>query len=118
SCQALCRELHARLPRELRDIVYERVIGTSRATVDGHLLERLRSYSSPQYWELYSFEACFWNEDFFGPDVHRELIESWYGVTKFDFKENFDLIPELLVCQRPELGINPKALISEVKVEV
>jgi hypothetical protein len=117
-CQQACHGLFASsLPRELRDMVYELIIGDSDVIITGAFLKKLHPLASPMVFEDYTFDPWCWSEDFMGREVLEEYIERWYAVTQFTINE-FCLIPELLKNPRPTLSIDPKALVSKVQVRL
>jgi hypothetical protein len=117
ACQRECRKFFAGpLPRELRDMVYEWIIGDSNVNLNSVLINQLRSNSSPTRWEDYTFDPWCWSEDFMGPDFLGEYLERWFAVTEFTINMNLNMIPDLIKCPRPTLSIDPAALISRVVV--
>ena len=117
ACQLACRKFFASpLPREIRDMVYEAIIGDSEVNLDTDLIKHIRSPSSPVNWEDYTFDPWCWSEDFMGPQVLEEYLERWFAVTKFTIKMELNLIPELIKCPRPTLNIDPAALISRIVI--
>jgi hypothetical protein len=118
ACQQACQVLIASsLPRELRDMVYEWIVGDSNVIVTGAFLKNLRPLASPMVFEDYTFDPWCWSEDFMGRDFLGEYVERWYAVTQFTINE-FCLVPELLKTPRPTLSIDPSALISKVEVKL
>lgn len=117
ACQLACRKFFASpLPREVRDMVYELIIGDSEVELDYVLLKHLRSHSSPVNWEPYTFDPWCWSEEFMGPHVLEEYLERWFAVTEFTIKMSLNLIPDLVKCPRPTLNIDPGALISKIVI--
>jgi hypothetical protein len=118
ACQLACRKFFAGpLPREVRDMVYESIIGDSEVTLDSDLIKHIRSHSSPVNWEDYTMDPWCWSEEFMGPQVLGEYLERWFAVTEFTIKmEELNLIPDLVKCPRPTLNIDPGALISSIVI--
>jgi hypothetical protein len=118
ACQQACRVLVAsQLPRELRDMVYEWIVGDSNVIVTGAFLKRLFPLASPMVFEDYTFDPWCWSEDFMGREFLGEYVERWYAVTQFTINE-FCLVPELLKSPRSTLSIDPSALVSKVEVRL
>ena len=88
---ALCTKLYGTLPRELRDMVYDYVLGAARDEVVSRKYsvtwEGTRTVfdemSHPQQclWELRTTEPgdfFWWRDDHMGAQVALEVVERWY----------------------------------------
>jgi hypothetical protein len=95
---ALCQKMQQKLPRELRDIVYEQLLETRIWPVDGKTLEELkiRSYTpmhgsvvvqTQPYIPMHAFSKMRYlaDKDCVGIATKQELAESYYRLTTFVF---------------------------------
>lgn len=82
-CRPLCVYIIVKLPRELRDLVYEHL--------NKHDDVYIREATNPRnYWPYYSPRAGksqtmlppnyphYWNPEYIGHDMKPELVESWF----------------------------------------
>lgn len=60
----------------------------------------------------------YWNPEYVGQDVVRELADGFYSNSFFDFGDNFHLIDRLLKEDIWHLGLNPGSRISNVRIRL
>lgn len=114
-CRRLCDGILNGLPREIRDLVYDHV----------HAHDTI--YVGPEYMRG-TIEPCesdrgahYWNLEYVGESMKRELVESWYRNTLFYFydkKNNAQVAKDFLVTDRWGLGIQPRNFIRNVRFEL
>ncbi|KAF2791424.1 hypothetical protein K505DRAFT_376773 [Melanomma pulvis-pyrius CBS 109.77] len=120
SCRGLCQKLHATLPQELRDKVYEQVLGMANIQVsekNGRGIVRDRvpcGVGIPDYLSL----LHYWDPAWVGLNFLKELARDWYRVTTFDFNYRTNLIPRFLDENIWGQGLRPRELVSKVKIHV
>jgi hypothetical protein len=86
-CRSLCEKMSDKLPRELRNMVYESLIMENNATLYDGLNEKVKlanGYSAIQH--------CF-DTDFTGSTMHKDVIEELnHRKVRFDFRHSHALI--------------------------
>ena len=140
-CRAIAIKLLAKLPRELRDMVYShllpgdlhlsRVMSETFHVTLGHLIYNEEPDEEDTRHRVY-FPACarsaagdtlcpeyFWRDKVVGVQVAHELIETFYRTTKFSFSNAYGcrridgtFLPDLLQTDRFAAGFEPRQLIS------
>lgn len=115
SCRVLCAAMYNELPREIRDIIYTYV----------HVQNTI--YVGPEYLHANKRpatadpDAHYWNADYLGSEIQREIVENWYRTTLFYFYDkshNAEVIQQFLVTDQWGLGIRPHDFICRVKFEL
>jgi hypothetical protein len=100
-CRPLCEAMQQYLPRELRDIVYENVVGPAEWHKNNHAVPLLES-GSPAVPEMaltgsmQNFWCILEYQDFIGGKTRQELAECWYKTCTFDFTADVHLIEAFL----------------------
>ena len=116
--------LLAKLPRELRDLVYGHLSTYSQEYIDS---DYFRSTMDPvtkcysfdrERWKTNHFPEHFWSTDFVGSDFLRELSENYYRASTFVFGDGQGLISKFLNTDQLGLGILPKELVSKIEVNL
>lgn len=129
SCLELSKNIQKTFPREVRDIIYGYITG--RELVKVSRSSKKTSKNSPRLsffsttlkknTNTRDSERCddhWWNEDFVGTDMIRELVEHFYRSCCFLFGEDFGIIPCLRVVDQWGMGVLPVSFISNVEVTV
>ncbi|KAF2250163.1 hypothetical protein BU26DRAFT_604391 [Trematosphaeria pertusa] len=106
SCRALCEQMWATLPRELRDAVYEDIVGPSLIHKPAFWRRKMRTLGRDAHW---------WNGEYVGNEVLRELAETWYRTQRFRFSLP-EAIPKYLDTDEFGLGIDPTEFIAHVEL--
>jgi hypothetical protein len=121
--------LHEKLPRELRDMVYNDIANPARShyfdgfcdpilengTWSAGMLRKLKH--NGEYRTRIEFP--WWSSDYMGENVSRELCEWWYSTQKFQFNgSNGSDIPELFREDVFSKDLNPGALVRHIHLEV
>lgn len=115
SCRSLCDRIYYDLPREMRDNIY------------GFLHGHETIYVGPEYFGQTKQpcetdrDAHYWDLEFVGEDIQREIIESWYRTTLFYFYDkhhNHEVITRFLDTDRWQLGIKPRHFICKTRFEL
>jgi hypothetical protein len=151
-CQTLGRAMQDMLPRELRDMVYEHLTGSEvklflkeSASSSGTSVHDVQPpHKTGKYFitnpRTRHDPLCpehFWRDAALGPDLARELMESWYRTTTFKIEPSwyrtttFKIEPHhpkgkssptimdcLLSTDRFQDGLQLQLLISRVKEDV
>jgi hypothetical protein len=127
SCRILCQKIQDALPPELRHMIYSYLHDTTTVAVnDWPSFRDKRSLAVPTpYFTRYPGSrhdglACahYWNTEYVGEEVVRELAKKFYANTCFDFRTNFHLIPRVLKEDRWNLGLIPGSRICHVKMDL
>ncbi|KAF2849508.1 hypothetical protein T440DRAFT_499712 [Plenodomus tracheiphilus IPT5] len=115
SCHSLCDRVYFDLPREIRDNIYSFL--HSHDTI----------YVGPEYFGQ-TKQPCesdrgahYWDVEFVGEEIQRELIESWYRTTLFYFydrRHNTEVVAQFLDTDRWNLGIKPRYFICKTRFEL
>jgi hypothetical protein len=114
-CLHFCKKLLSKLPRELRDIVYEYVV-TPDYIYAGQLY--LSNVGQPCENDP---GAHWWDADFVGQSMQIEFVQTWYRVSLFYFWErakNADVIDRFMKLDRWGLGLQPYEWISNVRFDL
>jgi len=114
-CLHLCKKVLVKLPRELRDLVYEYIVTPDYI------------YAGPQYLtntgspcEIDQY-AHFWNPQYVGEIMRIELAQMWYRLSLFYFwdrKRNLEVIERFMTYDRWGLGLKPYEHIARVRFDV
>ncbi|CBX96270.1 hypothetical protein LEMA_P111890.1 [Plenodomus lingam JN3] len=115
SSRLLCSCIYYDLPREVRDMIY------------GFLHAHETIYVGPEYFDQTKQpcetdrDAHYWDVDYVGADVQREIVESWYRTTLFYFYDkhnNIEVVTKFLNTDRWQLGIKPRHFIRKARFEL
>jgi hypothetical protein len=114
-CRKLCADVCKRLPREVRDMIYDFI----------HPYETI--YVGPEYFQKTTPpcetdpDAFYWDADYVGDLMQGQIVESWYRSTCFYFYDkarNAQVIEQFLVTDRWGLSLKPRDLICRVRLEL
>ncbi|KAI8931795.1 hypothetical protein NX059_011432 [Plenodomus lindquistii] len=111
SCRLLCDRVCS-LPRELRDSIYAFVHPHETVPVASDYLD---PSAQPRGIDGTSH---YWDKNYVGEQVQREMVESWYRTTLFHFKYGSHYTMRFFNFDRWQLGINPRNYVRKVKFEV
>lgn len=114
-CQHFCKKLLAKLPRELRDMVYEYVVAPDYIYVCQLYLNKI-----DQPCEI-DRGAHWWDANFVGHSMQIELVQTWYRVSLFYFWErakNVEVINRFMTFDRWGLGLQPYQWMSRVRFDL
>ncbi|KAF2867516.1 hypothetical protein BDV95DRAFT_181631 [Massariosphaeria phaeospora] len=121
--QAFCREVHARLPREVRDMIYEYIMSSHVVFVSADYFgPGIEETAIDEELEYPTSETEWWNTAIncrhaavgsLGDVVLCELIETWYRTTLFYFDDSIKL-EWLLQDDRFGLDLDPSALVTRL----
>jgi hypothetical protein len=121
-CLAICDALHTSLPLELREMVYAYALGGvfEHYTVHPTSPDWMCSVEFPCF-RKHTCEkgACglhFWNAKYMGTDVRREMIESWYRTSVFEFATPMPDLPCFLLSDTWNIGQHAYSLITHVRL--
>jgi len=129
SCLELSKNIQKTFPREVRDIIYGYITGSEPVKVSRNSTKtskdspRLAFFSTTfrKNMNTCDSEHCddhWWNEDFVGTDMIRELVEHFYRSSCFRVGDDFEIIPYLRVEDRWGVGVLPVSFISNVEVTI
>lgn len=131
-CLDLCNQLHCKLPRELRDMIYEWVIDSHKdevAVMKADLSDY--DFNTPSRHDGITYYICesrcgseqrffpWWQDAYVGKDVVAEISERWYATRIFDFDIEYPDVLRTFFATKPfGTGIDPAALIQHVKLGI
>lgn len=126
SCRNLCSRMTFRLPRELRDAVYQIILDPPTVHIHQRDYIIIRGqYFSTRYFPNsgspvsdYLGRQYYWNVEYVGPRMQKELAETWYRTATFGLGFDRYLLEEFLTKDRWGLGIVPKQLITSLVADV
>lgn len=114
-CKQLCATILETLPRELRDMIYDNL----------HAHDTI--YVGPEYMRK-SVQPCetdrgahYWDAEYVGQEMQRELVESWYRTTLFYFYDkanNAEVVTQFLDTDRWALDVKPRSVICRVRFDL
>lgn len=113
TCHDLCAKLRSTLPRELRERVYSHLTGTPWVHVSKSFCNSQFSPDTPASLR----HQQDWNTPFVSQEVKKEIAETWYSKTVFEFTDLF-LINVFFHEDRLGLGLAPRGLVSNVQVSI
>jgi hypothetical protein len=123
SCRQLCDEVYSRFPREVRDMIYGYVNTTADMRIDlnagwGGKYSYFESVSEAQWHDSIKDPQHWWETDFVGENLRRELSEYYYRSNCFLFSDKFELLPRFRVTDQWKLGFVPADVIANVGVSI
>jgi hypothetical protein len=120
-CRPLCEGMQRYLPRELRDMVYEHVVGpTSRHNNNHKVYVQSPKNSGTRevfvltrmYHSVFDVEQL----DHMGHKTWQELVEHWYTTCTFDFGTNIHLIEAFLKGDVADSGLHALDLVHQLAI--
>ena len=123
-CLPICTTVCDKLPRELRDMIYQYIIGESIVKIDKEVLASFLFCFEVGVTPM--FPAGFtnrtniayehlWDQDYSGKLFYSELIEAWYRNTTFSLVE-CRLVPYFLNNSRFGYGVQPREWVRKIKI--
>ncbi len=122
----ICDAIQDKLPRELRDSVYEYLvqpnlgIGSQKfILIEGGRTSRYPIVSSLSHCHdaIWSDAPCFWDPKCTGNTFFLELAEQKLRTTTFHFENRLDLFSRLMMCKN-RLGLEFAHLITHVHITI
>jgi hypothetical protein len=132
-CYPLCTYLHAKLPRELRDIVYIQLLDSLRDSRTVHVTQYSAGCSAltldpmskdptfcaqPHNCRSGICSTHFLNEWYVGGDVRSEIAEMWLRSTEFYFDEGWSSLGDLLYLKSWGLHSVRGDYISKIEIRI
>jgi hypothetical protein len=138
-CLQICTYMHERLPRELRDMVYEYTMDTvaldqEDRTVFVQTLEDFEDAPDPEaliskhekdgmvmtyaHGPSYGAQQHIWDESFVGSEVRQEVVQEWFRKSTFDFGPNIDLIDRFLSSDMFGAGCEAVRITRNIEVAI
>ena len=123
-CLPICTMVCDKLPRELRDMIYQYIIGESIVRIDKAVLASFLFCSEigvkpmlPAGFTNRTTIACehLWDHDYSGKLFYSELFEAWYRNTTFSFVE-CRLVPYFLNNSRFGYGVKPREWVRKIRI--
>ncbi|KAF2825270.1 hypothetical protein CC86DRAFT_41115 [Ophiobolus disseminans] len=114
-CQHFCKKVLAKLPRELRELVYEHVVTPDYI------------YAGPQYLTRTGTpceadrDAHYWDPEYVGEVMRVDLVQTWYRVSLFYFwdrPKNVEVIEHFMTHDRWGLGLKPYEHVARVRFDL
>lgn len=111
-----------KLPREIRDMIYQHLSTRSaehierehfRTTLDP--VTRLYSYDHAR-WKASHFPEHFWDAEYVGDAMLREVVENYYRTSTFIFGDDAGVMKRFLEADEMGLEILPRDLVSNIEV--
>lgn len=123
-CRAFCDEIQAKLPRELRYMVWEYVLGNPHHSIKDEFHPPQMSFREmgprgPSWVEeirTRSFWHCF-EETFVGMETLYEIVETWYRVAVFKICR-LALLPQFLRADNWCCGLAVRDSIRNVQLVI
>lgn len=107
SCLHLCSRVYERLPRELRDMVYQNLLLTTARNVP----------ASPACEPIYSSpREHFWRVEYVGKVTIAELLEIWYRSTRLHLGLDIGFLERFLSERVDYLDVPRNQLVSKISV--
>ncbi|KAF2117131.1 hypothetical protein BDV96DRAFT_644564 [Lophiotrema nucula] len=122
-----CDKVHARLPRELRDMVYEYLVLPGLFDVLGHWRDPSRSITlpGPELWfervdgeGVRQPEVARLSVDMIGVEMRTEIAETWYRASTFRFAVHLELVRKFLDTDHWNAELNPYSLVKKVLLSI
>ncbi|KAF1829854.1 hypothetical protein BDW02DRAFT_651048 [Decorospora gaudefroyi] len=124
-CLEFCRKVHQTFPREIRDVIYSYITGCQYVAIRSELKawNHYNYFSSSHEAQLQHAsesvdEDHWWNKDFVGAEMRREIGENYYRISCFEFGDEFENIPRFRVTDQWKLGFLPVDFVQKVEVSV
>lgn len=122
SCRELCEAVYDTFAREVRDIIYGHLNDQSKARItsgpdswsgQGSYFVSTSEADFRQYQDRDSNPSRkhWWDVEFVGAYMRRELSEHYYRSVRFLFDTNFGLLPKFRVTDQWKLGFCPADIV-------
>lgn len=124
ACRVICKAISARLPREVRDMIYDHLMDSDKEIYiqrrcEIHLPQCLGSPVPRRLWEprAPSTRLPPWaRENYMGKAVAFEIVEHWHGTRSFCiFEHETSLLRNFLTHDLYETGIAPGDVIQHIR---
>jgi hypothetical protein len=120
-CRPLCEGMQRYLPRELRDMVYEHLVGPASQHNNNHKVYVQSSKNSStregfMLTRMYHFVFDVGQLDHMGHKTWQELVEHWYTTCTFDFGTNIHLIEAFLKGDVADSGFHALDLVHQLAI--
>ncbi|USP79571.1 uncharacterized protein yc1106_06845 [Curvularia clavata] len=123
-CLELSNCIVRKLPREVRDMIYQYISTRDsesierehfRTTLDP--LTRLYSYDFER-WKKQHFPEHYWNPEYVSKPLYAELVENYYRTSTFVFSDDAGVMKRFLTTDEMRLGLLPRNLVAKVEIEL
>jgi hypothetical protein len=123
-CRKFVDSVVAKLPREVRDMVYQHLNRGTEKRIDGDYFRSTRDPVTKCYtfdrarWKALHYPEHFRNEEFVGQAFAREVAENHYRTSTFIFDDSKDAVSKFLNRDEMGLGFAPKLFVSNIEVHI
>ena len=123
-CRKLADLLVTKLPREVRDMVYEHLNKGTEKHIDSNYFRSTRDPITKYYTfdharqKALHYPEHFRNEAFVGQVFAREVAENHYLTSTFIFDDSKDALSKFLDTDEMGLGFAPRLFVANVEVHV
>lgn len=123
-CLKLSNRIMSKLPREVRDMVYQYISTRDsesierehfRATLDP--LTRLYSYDFER-WKKQHFPEHYWDPEYVSKPMYDELVENYYRTSTFVFNDDAGVMKRFLTTDEMRLSLLPRDLVAKVEIKL
>lgn len=114
-CRILCDEVAARLPREVRDMIYDCILSEEHCetTITSEYFEGSeRTSNTLNHWRYAAFV---------GDRLHQELGEHFFRHTVFTFgpdAEGLEQLPKFRTMDASKIGYIPAQFVCNIQVDI
>ncbi|KAH7381307.1 hypothetical protein DE146DRAFT_760746 [Phaeosphaeria sp. MPI-PUGE-AT-0046c] len=123
-CAQLCKRIMSRLPRELRDIIFQYLSWRPtesisreyfRSTLDPET--KMHTYDTAR-WRATHYPEHFWDSEYVGNEFYTEMIENYLRSSSFIFGTEDGLIERFLETDQFTIGLAPRELVSKIEIHL